>query len=146
MTLGQGSVSVLLWSQMHGDESTASMSLADIVHWWATSREDDPLRRRLTDEQAVGLAHVLHDGLIQLVSPGANGGIAHDTGESDDRDVRGAAADVDDHAACRRLHGQPNADRRRHRLGDHQEPLDARGAGGVTDRDVELAEAINGLA
>src|SRR6185503_17754694 len=73
----------------------------------------DPLRGRLTDEQTVGLAHVLHDRLIQLVSAGANGGIADDTGEGDDGDVRGAAADVDDYVARRRLHRQPYSDRRR---------------------------------
>jgi hypothetical protein len=60
VTLGQGPVSVLLWSQMHGDESTASMSLADIVHWWAVSPEDDPLRRRLADRLTITLLPMLN--------------------------------------------------------------------------------------
>ncbi len=32
---GDGPTTVLLWSQMHGDESTATMALADLVHYMA---------------------------------------------------------------------------------------------------------------
>ena len=60
VTLGQGPVSVLLWSQMHGDESTATMSLADIIHWWASSPESDPLRRRLADHLAITMIPMLN--------------------------------------------------------------------------------------
>ena len=60
VTLGQGPVSVLLWSQMHGDESTATMSLADIVHWWASSPESDPLRRRLADRLTITMIPMLN--------------------------------------------------------------------------------------
>ena len=60
MTLGQGPVSVLLWSQMHGDESTASMSLADITHWWAASPEGDPLRRQLAERLTITMIPMLN--------------------------------------------------------------------------------------
>jgi hypothetical protein len=60
VTLGQGPVSVLLWSQMHGDESTASMSLADIIHWWAASPDNDPLRRRLADRLTITMIPMLN--------------------------------------------------------------------------------------
>ena len=33
--LGRGTTTVLLWSQMHGDESTATMALMDILHFFA---------------------------------------------------------------------------------------------------------------
>jgi len=46
VTFGQGSVKVLLWSQMHGDESTATMALADIFRFLVEA-PDDPLRERL---------------------------------------------------------------------------------------------------
>lgn len=46
VTFGEGPVSVLLWSQMHGDESTASMALADIFRYLAEGA-GDPLRERL---------------------------------------------------------------------------------------------------
>lgn len=46
VTFGSGPVTVLLWSQMHGDESTATMALADIFRFFAEA-EGDPLRERL---------------------------------------------------------------------------------------------------
>ncbi len=68
VTLGQGPVSVLLWSQMHGDESTATMSLADIIHWWASSPESDPLRRRLADHLAITMIPMLNpDGAERFI-------------------------------------------------------------------------------
>lgn len=43
---GHGKTTVLLWSQMHGDESTATMALADILRFLAEAN-GDPLRARL---------------------------------------------------------------------------------------------------
>ncbi len=51
VTYGTGPVKVLLWSQMHGDESTATMALADIFRFLAQARGDslrERLRRNLT--------------------------------------------------------------------------------------------------
>jgi hypothetical protein len=51
ITFGTGPTTVLLWSQMHGDESTASMALADIFAWLAAPGSDamrDELSERLT--------------------------------------------------------------------------------------------------
>jgi len=52
VTFGQGPTKVLLWSQMHGDESTASMSLADIFRFLAEGG-GDPLRERLRRELTI---------------------------------------------------------------------------------------------
>jgi hypothetical protein len=41
MTLGRGSRTVLLWSQMHGDEPSATPALLDIAHY-LLSRADEP--------------------------------------------------------------------------------------------------------
>jgi zinc carboxypeptidase len=46
VTFGQGPTKVLLWSQMHGDEATATMALADIFRFLVEAT-DDPLRERL---------------------------------------------------------------------------------------------------
>jgi hypothetical protein len=46
VTFGHGKTTVLLWSQMHGDESTATMALADIFRFLAEA-SGDPLRARL---------------------------------------------------------------------------------------------------
>lgn len=43
---GQGEVPILLWSQMHGDESTATMALADLFHFLA-AHPDHALVTRL---------------------------------------------------------------------------------------------------
>jgi len=45
---GRGPTRVLLWSQMHGNESTATMALADVLRFLAESPEH-PLARRLAE-------------------------------------------------------------------------------------------------
>ena len=57
---GNGPVQVLLWSQMHGDESTATMALADLVAWLG---HPEPDSRRDT----LGQALTLH--LVPLLNP-----------------------------------------------------------------------------
>jgi len=51
ITFGSGPTKVLLWSQMHGDESTATMALADVLAWMAAPEPDavrDRIARALT--------------------------------------------------------------------------------------------------
>jgi hypothetical protein len=50
VTFGQGPVKVFLWSQMHGDESTATMALADVFAFLAA-----PGNHPLRDRVAAGL-------------------------------------------------------------------------------------------
>lgn len=48
ITVGNGPASVLLCSQMHGDESTATMTLAGLLAWCGSrTRERDVLRETL---------------------------------------------------------------------------------------------------
>jgi predicted deacylase len=56
VTFGSGSTTVLLWSQMHGDESTATMSLADLIAWFASP---DPVHRELRERVASRLTIVM---------------------------------------------------------------------------------------
>ena len=56
---GSGPVTVLLWSQMHGDESTATMSLADIFSY-LSARGDDPLRSRLSEKLTIHFIPMLN--------------------------------------------------------------------------------------
>jgi len=44
-TYGTGPVSIFLWSQMHGDESTATMAIADIFSFFQTNPEDPIVSR-----------------------------------------------------------------------------------------------------
>jgi len=51
ISAGSGGTTILLWSQMHGDESTATMALADIINYLADPTPDpfrDELLNRLT--------------------------------------------------------------------------------------------------
>lgn len=47
---GKGSTKVLLWSQMHGDESTATMALLDIFRFLNSTDEFDPFREKLRNK------------------------------------------------------------------------------------------------
>ncbi len=50
-TIGKGPVEVLLWSQMHGDEPTATMAIVDIFHWFKQYYNSDiakTIRENLT--------------------------------------------------------------------------------------------------
>ena len=61
VTYGAGPTTVLLWSQMHGDESTATMALADIIAWLSRSYlARDPLRARIASELTVVMVPMLN--------------------------------------------------------------------------------------
>ncbi|MGV3539510.1 MAG: M14 family zinc carboxypeptidase, partial [Rufibacter sp.] len=45
--VGTGKTKVMLWSQMHGDESTATMALFDIFNFLQKSDQLDPLRQEI---------------------------------------------------------------------------------------------------
>lgn len=56
---GHGPTRALLWSQMHGDESTATMALADIFDFLSRS-PDDPLARRIAEKLTVVFVPMLN--------------------------------------------------------------------------------------
>src|SRR5215207_31824 len=59
ITFGSGPVTVLLWSQMHGDEATATMALADLVAWM-TAPEPDRVRDRVAGALTVVMIPMLN--------------------------------------------------------------------------------------
>lgn len=65
VSFGSGSIKVLLWSQMHGDEATATMALADIFAFLAAPGED-PLRSRLARELTVVFLPMLNPDGAEL--------------------------------------------------------------------------------
>ena len=65
VTFGSGPVRVLLWSQMHGDESTATMAIADILQFLAADAEH-PLRTRLTRSLTVTFVPMLNPDGAEL--------------------------------------------------------------------------------
>lgn len=48
--IGEGKTKILLWSQMHGDESTATMAIMDIFNFFSTSDELDEVRKNILDK------------------------------------------------------------------------------------------------
>ncbi|MDQ3081861.1 MAG: hypothetical protein M3R07_06570, partial [Gemmatimonadota bacterium] len=48
VTFGTGPTTVLLWSQMHGDEPTATAALFDVYEYLAKHRDQPAVRRILT--------------------------------------------------------------------------------------------------
>jgi hypothetical protein len=70
---GDGLTTVLLWSQMHGDESTASRALLDVFDYLLRNPED-PRVRRIEEELAVTFVPVLNpDGAARFVRHNAVG-------------------------------------------------------------------------
>ena len=65
VTVGSGATTVLLWSQMHGDEATATMSIADILRFFAEA-EGDPLRERLGRELTIVFVPMLNPDGAEL--------------------------------------------------------------------------------
>ena len=108
----------------------------------------------LAHQHVVLAAHILDDGLVELVAGHLDGGALHHAGEGDDGDVAGAAADIHHHVAVRLGNVDAGADGRGHRLLDqihtagarldagvhHGTLLDLGDAGGHTDDDAGLEQ------
>lgn len=74
VTVGDGPTTVLLWSQMHGNESAATMSLADLIQWFARAPETDSLRKTLTERLTIVMVPMLNpDGAERFVRENAAG-------------------------------------------------------------------------
>jgi hypothetical protein len=67
VTFGSGPRRVLLWSQMHGDESTATMALADLIAWFAARQiEDDDVRSRIASALTIVMVPMLNPDGAEL--------------------------------------------------------------------------------
>src|SRR5690606_16547499 len=60
VTVGKGETTVLLWSQMHGDESTATMALMDIFNFFKATDELDPIREELLEKLTIHFIPMLN--------------------------------------------------------------------------------------
>lgn len=50
VSVGHGKTKVLLWSQMHGDESTATMTIFDIFNFFSADDEFNSIRKKILDK------------------------------------------------------------------------------------------------
>jgi hypothetical protein len=65
LKMGSGSRRVLLWSQMHGDEPSATPALLDVARYLAANREE-PAARRILDELTLLMVPMLNpDGALR---------------------------------------------------------------------------------
>lgn len=70
---GAGETKVLIWSQMHGDEPTGTMALADVLRLLA-ERADDPRIRRWSESLTILIVPVLNpDGAARYQRRNAQG-------------------------------------------------------------------------
>ncbi len=60
VSVGEGETSVLLWSQMHGDESTATMALMDIFNFFKANDELNPVREELLKKLTIHFIPMLN--------------------------------------------------------------------------------------
>ncbi|BCS35823.1 hypothetical protein TBR22_A50570 [Luteitalea sp. TBR-22] len=73
LTIGRGSKAVLLWSQMHGDEPTATSALFDLGHWLVRHRSE-PVVARLLDTLTLHVVPMLNpDGAERYQRRNAQG-------------------------------------------------------------------------
>ena len=73
MSWGRGGTRVLLWSQMHGDESTASMAIADLFRFLG-EHPDHPLVQRLRARTTLHFLPVMNpDGAARFQRRNAQG-------------------------------------------------------------------------
>ncbi|WP_266204986.1 M14 family metallopeptidase [Pontibacter kalidii] len=57
---GTGKTKVMLWSQMHGDEPTATMALFDLFNFLQQSDELNPLRRQILEQVTLYIVPMLN--------------------------------------------------------------------------------------
>jgi hypothetical protein len=73
LTVGSGPKVVLLWSQMHGDEPTATSALFDLCQWLMTHREE-PIVERLLEAMTLHIVPMLNpDGAERFERRNAQG-------------------------------------------------------------------------
>ena len=73
LRFGNGPVRILLWSQMHGNESTASMALADVVRFF-NDQPEHPLAQRIASGATVHMLPMLNpDGAERFQRRNAQG-------------------------------------------------------------------------
>ncbi len=60
VSMGTGKTSVLLWSQMHGDEATATMALMDIFNFFSASDALNPYRKIMLDKLTIHFIPMLN--------------------------------------------------------------------------------------
>ncbi|MFH2029068.1 MAG: M14 family zinc carboxypeptidase [Bacteroidota bacterium] len=59
-SVGNGDINILAWSQMHGDESTATMAILDILNFFTTDDELNDVRKLLLEKLTINFIPMLN--------------------------------------------------------------------------------------
>ncbi|MDW3646641.1 MAG: M14 family zinc carboxypeptidase [Bacteroidia bacterium] len=74
VSIGSGETSVLLWSQMHGNEPTASMAIMDIFNFFRQENDFEEVKARIKQELTLHFIPMLNpDGAERFQRRNANG-------------------------------------------------------------------------
>ncbi|MCA0931842.1 zinc carboxypeptidase [Lutimonas saemankumensis] len=74
IVFGSGPVNILLWTQMHGNESTGTRGLFDLFNFFDNSNEFDPLKDQILDKCSIHCIPILNpDGAQAYTRVNAQG-------------------------------------------------------------------------
>ena len=74
LAIGRGPVHLLLWSQMHGDEPSATPAIFDVLEWMRRERDGDARVRRIEERLTIHVVPMLNpDGAERFVRRNAQG-------------------------------------------------------------------------
>jgi len=74
LAIGRGPMHVLLWSQMHGDEPSATPAIFDVLEWLRRERAGDPRASRIEERLTVDFLPMLNpDGAERFTRRNAQG-------------------------------------------------------------------------
>ncbi|MFO7720469.1 MAG: M14 family zinc carboxypeptidase, partial [Gillisia sp.] len=72
LTLGSGKIKILAWSQMHGNESTTTKAVFDVLNAFYT-QEDNPVLRQILEQCTISIIPMLNpDGASAYTRVNAN--------------------------------------------------------------------------
>ncbi len=74
LSIGKGKTAILLWSQMHGDEPTATLAMLDLFNFFAADDEHNSLRQQILDNCTLHFVPMLNpDGADVFTRRNAQG-------------------------------------------------------------------------
>lgn len=58
--LGQGKIKILIWSQMHGNESTGTKAIFDLLNYFSTTRKNDQTQKEILKKCTIVIVPMLN--------------------------------------------------------------------------------------
>lgn len=107
--IGQGAIKILAWSQMHGNETTTTKGVLDLLNFYFQCRNESEISEFLEKISLVVIPMLNPDGAARFTRENVNkidlNRDAHDLKETESRVLRGCFEDFEPHF-CFNLHDQ----------------------------------------